>query len=74
MGYIGNSFYAFLARLGVYGTERRMCERMVQVALNGSLWFWRKFMEGRLNGIGGDWFGGASISSKRCRDCVVEKL
>ncbi len=47
-GYIGNSFSAFLARLGVCGTERRrMCDKVAQVALKGSFWIWRKFMEAR---------------------------
>ena len=43
----GNSFFAFFARLGVCGMERRrrMCERVAQLALNGSLWIWKKFIE-----------------------------
>ena len=50
--YIGDSFYAFLARPGVCGTQRRrMCERVVQVVLNGSLDL-EEVYGGKSNGVG----------------------
>ena len=43
------------------GVERRTYERVAHVALNGSLWIWRKFMEaGQTVSVEIDWVVGFS--------------